>query len=79
MRFVWEEVMNAVVSGSLLVSDKIGCATLRGEGDGAEGAPGAVDDFQGGGDDYGARGGQLIEVAKAGEAEFAAAVHYEMI
>src|SRR5467141_5040945 len=48
---------------------------LRGDGEDAEGAAGAVDDFEGGGDDHGAGGGQLIEIAKAGEAKLSAAVH----
>src|SRR5438046_6140573 len=55
-----------------------GCTTrpaLRGDGEDAEGAAGAVDDFEGGGDDHGAGGGQLIEVAKAGEAKLSASVH----
>ena len=58
---------------------RIGCATLRGDGEDAEGTAGAVDDFEGRGDDDGAGGRQLIEIAEAGEAEFSAAVHYEMI
>ena len=48
---------------------------LRGDGEDAEGAAGAVDDFEGGGDDHGAGGGQLIEIAKAGEAKLSASVH----
>ena len=57
---------------------KSGCTTrpaLRGDGEDAEGAAGAVDDFEGGGDDHGAGGGQLIEIAKAGEAKLSASVH----
>jgi len=50
-------------------------STLRGDGEDAEGAAGAVDDFEGGGDDHGAGGGQLIEIAKAGEAKLSASVH----
>ncbi len=52
---------------------------LRGDGEDAEGAAGTVDDFEGRGDDHGASGRQLIEIAKAGEAELSAAVHDEMI
>jgi hypothetical protein len=52
---------------------------LRGEGEDAEGAAGAVDDFEGGSDDDGASGGKLIEIAEAGEAELAVAVHDAMI
>src|ERR1700687_2081621 len=48
---------------------------LRGDGEDAEGAAGAVDEFEGGGDDHGACGGQLIEIAKAGEAKLSASVH----
>src|SRR5437660_3120666 len=52
---------------------------LWGDGDGTEGTAGAVDDFERGGDDDGTGGGQLIEVAKAGEAKLSAAMHDEMI
>ena len=52
---------------------------LRGDGDDAEGATGAADDFERYSDDDGAGGRQLIEIAKAGEAELSAAVHDEMI
>jgi len=52
---------------------------LRGDGEDAEGAARAVDNFEGRGDDDGAGGRQLIEIAEAGKAEFSAAVHDEMI
>src|SRR5213082_553693 len=52
---------------------------LRGDGDDAEGATGAADDFERCSDDDGAGGRQLIEIAKAGEAELSAAVHDEVI
>src|SRR5437879_3627620 len=52
---------------------------LRGEGDDAEGAAGATDDLEGRGDDHGAAGRQLVEIAKASEAELSAAVHDEVI
>ena len=65
---------------------KSGCATipafqesLRSDGDYAEGAAGTTDDSEGRGDDHGAGGRQLIEIAEAGETELSAAVHDEMI
>ena len=40
-----------------------------------EGTAGAVDYFEGGGDENCAGGRELVEIAEAGEAEFASAVH----
>ena len=52
---------------------------LRGDGEDAKGAAGAVDDFEGRGDDDSASGRQLVEIAKAGEAELSASVHDKVI
>src|SRR5207249_7946053 len=52
---------------------------LRGEGDDAEGAAGAADDFERCSDDHSASGRQRIEIAKAGKAKLSAAVHDEMV
>src|SRR5687767_12113160 len=55
-------------------SQLIGSPARR-QGDRADRAAGAVDEFEGGGDQDGAGGRELVEVAEAGEAEFAGAVH----
>src|SRR5437764_1057028 len=58
---------------------RIGGAVLGSDRDDAQGAAGAVDDLEWGGDDDRAGGGKLIQIAEAGQAEFAAAVHDEVI
>ena len=47
---------------------------LECNGDGADGAAGAVDDFERCGDDQRAGGWELLQVDQAGEAEFACSV-----